>query len=156
MNSRVVRFGMVGLVNTAIGLAVLYAALFAGFGDFLSNALGYGSGLIVSFFLHRGWTFAGKTNSLPRDAGGFVVAWIIAYLANLAAITFGRSVGFIDNPLVQLAGVGAFTVTFYVLTTWMVFTGKPSPDIAATPVSDNSDRLQDGSSVATCSDTTSG
>lgn len=129
MSSRIVRFGIVGIANTAIGLAVLYGALFAGLGDFASNALGYGCGLIFSFFLHRGWTFAGRSKSLPRDAGGFVVAWIAAYLANLAVIVLGRRMGFIENPLVQLAGVVVFTVIFYLLTSRMVFTGgKPAKE----------------------------
>lgn len=123
MSRRIWRFGVVGLVNTAVGLAVLYGALFAGFGDFASNALGYGCGLVVSFVLHRGWTFAGRTGSLPRDAVGFALAWATAYGANLAAIASGRALGYIDNPFVQLAGVMVFAATFYVITSRMVFVG---------------------------------
>lgn len=116
-----VRFGIVGVANTAIGLAIIYGALFAGFGDFIANALGYGCGLLVSFFLHRGWTFAGRTQSMPRDVVGFSLAWAAAYAANLGAILLGRRLGFVENPLVQLAGVMVFTVTFYLLTSRMVF-----------------------------------
>jgi putative flippase GtrA len=123
MKSRIWRFGIVGVVNTLVGLAVIYAALFAGLGDFAANALGYGCGLVLSFVLHRGWTFAGRTKSLPRDAVGFVLAWVAAYAANLAAIAVGRSQGFIDNPFVQLAGVTVFAVTFYVITSRLVFAG---------------------------------
>lgn len=124
MTSRIWRFGVVGIVNTAIGLAVIYGALFAGLGDFASNALGYGCGLVVSFVLHRGWTFAGRTKSLPRDAAGFVLAWLTAYGLNLATIALGRSFGFIDNPFVQLAGVLVFTIAFYVITSRVVFVGR--------------------------------
>ena len=131
MTPRIVRFGIVGLANTTIGLAVIYTALYAGLGDFASNALGYGCGLILSFFLHRGWTFAGRTRSLPRDAVGFVLAWVTAYLVNIAAIACGRALGFIDNPFVQLAGVVVFTGTFYVLTSRMVFTKGNSLDRAS-------------------------
>jgi putative flippase GtrA len=123
MSSRILRFGFVGIANTLIGLAVLYGALFAGLGDFASNALGYGCGLVVSFVLHRGWTFAGRTKSLPRDAIGFVLAWVAAYLANLAVIAVGRALGFIDNPFVQLGGVLVFATTFYAITSRMVFAG---------------------------------
>lgn len=121
MTSRIWRFSVVGIVNTAVGLAVLYGALFAGLGDFAANALGYGCGLVLSFVLHRGWTFAGRTKSLPRDAVGFMLAWIAAYGANLGAIALGRSLGYIDNPIVQLAGVVVFAATFYVITSRMVF-----------------------------------
>ena len=121
MNSRIWRFGIVGVVNTLVGLAVIYAALFAGLGDFASNALGYGCGLLVSFVLHRGWTFAGRTRSLPRDAVGFVLAWATAYAANIATIAAGRALGFIDNPFVQLAGVVVFAATFYLVTSRLLF-----------------------------------
>jgi putative flippase GtrA len=131
MSSRIWRFGVVGVANTAIGLAVIYGALFAGLGDFASNALGYGSGLLVSFVLHRGWTFAGRTKSLQRDAVGFVLAWAAAYIANLTAIALGRGLGFFDNPFVQLAGVAVFSATFYLLTSRMVFASETAPKVAA-------------------------
>ena len=126
MTSRLQRFGIVGIINTAVGLGVIYLAMFAGLGDFASNALGYGCGLILSFFLHRGWTFAGSGKSLPRDATGFVLAWIAAYLLNLAVIASGRRLGFVDNSIVQLAGVGVFAASFYLLTNRIVFTARKS------------------------------
>jgi putative flippase GtrA len=103
---------------------VLYGALFAGLGDFASNALGYAVGLVVSFVLHRGWTFAGRTRTLSRDAIGFGLAWATAYLANLTVIGAGRSLGFIENPFVQLAAILIFAATFYVLTSRLVFVGS--------------------------------
>jgi putative flippase GtrA len=121
MTSRIWRFSVVGVINTAVGLAVIYGALFAGLGDFASNALGYGVGLVVSFVLHRGWTFAGRTRTLSRDAVGFGLAWVIAYLANLAVIGAGRGLGFIENPFVQLCGVLVFATAFYLLTSRLVF-----------------------------------
>jgi putative flippase GtrA len=121
MTSRIWRFSVVGVVNTAVGLAVIYGALFAGLGDFASNALGYGVGLVVSFVLHRGWTFAGRARTLSRDAIGFGLAWVVAYLANLAVIGVGRSLGFTENPFVQLGGVLIFAATFYLLTSRLVF-----------------------------------
>jgi putative flippase GtrA len=121
MTSRIWRFSVVGVVNTAVGLAVIYGALFSGLGDFASNALGYGVGLVVSFVLHRGWTFAGRTRTLSRDAVGFGLAWVVAYLANLAVIGVGRSLGFTENPFVQLGGVLIFAAAFYLLTSRLVF-----------------------------------
>jgi putative flippase GtrA len=124
MTSRIWRFSVVGVANTAIGMAVLYGALFAGLGDYVSNALGYGVGLIVSFLLHRGWTFAGRTRTLLRDAAGFGLVWVIAYLTNFGIIAAGRSLGFIENPIVQLTGVLVFAGTFYLLTSRVVFVGS--------------------------------
>lgn len=156
MRSRIWRFGVVGVANTAIGLTILYGALFAGLGDFASNALGYGSGLVVSFVLHRGWTFAGRSKSLQRDAVGFIFAWVAAYLANLATIALGRELGFLDNPLVQLAGVAVFSVAFYLLISRMVFAGAASSDAASAPVRANAAPATRASPAPSPSDPASG
>lgn len=126
MNSQLLRFGSVGLLNTAVGLAVIYAALFAGLGDFLSNALGYSVGLLLSFLLHRSWTFAGKGKSLSRDALAFFATWLVAYAVNLGVLSMGRALGWSENPLVHLLAVMAFSATSYLLSDRLVFVSKVS------------------------------
>jgi putative flippase GtrA len=48
------RFGAVGVVNTAIGLTAIYALMFFfGVGPILANAVGYAIGLVISFAPNR-------------------------------------------------------------------------------------------------------
>ena len=51
---RMLRFGAVGLLNMALGYAVILAGLALGIGDIISNA----AGLPLGFFPNRQWTFS--------------------------------------------------------------------------------------------------
>ena len=55
---RMLRFGAVGLLNMALGYAVILAGLALGLGDIISNATGYAAGLVLGFFPNRQWTFS--------------------------------------------------------------------------------------------------
>jgi putative flippase GtrA len=53
-----VKFAVVGVANTVVGLAAIYLCKWLlGFNDALANITGYTVGLIISFLLNRGWTF---------------------------------------------------------------------------------------------------
>lgn len=55
---RIVRFGLVGVVNTLIDL-ILFSLLVQGaaFGVVAANVLSYGTGILNSFVMNRAWTF---------------------------------------------------------------------------------------------------
>lgn len=117
----VIRFALVGLLNTLIGFAVILIGLRIGLGDYAANALGYGVGLGVSYALNRNWTFrAGQPASL-REFGRFALAFAVAYSANLSVVAAGRAMGMIGQPLVHFAGLGLYTVLFFVMSRLFVF-----------------------------------
>jgi putative flippase GtrA len=115
------RFGAVGLVNTAIGLAAIYAVMFFfRTGPAIANAVGYAIGLAVSFSLNRVWTFSSKgpvAHVLPK----YLLVAAICYLLNLGAVLTAISY-FSANPyLAQLLGVGIYTVCMFFGCRWFVF-----------------------------------
>ena len=58
MNFQFVRFLMVGVANTIVGLSVMYLLLhLAGLSYWTSTFLGNSVGAVVSFFLNRSFTF---------------------------------------------------------------------------------------------------
>jgi putative flippase GtrA len=118
---QLVRFGVVGLVNTGIGLALIYAAMyFFKAGPALANAIGYGIGLAVSFTLNRFWTF-GDDRHASKVLPSYVLAAALAYLCNLGTVLLGTR-AFHANPyLMQLAGVAVYTGSMFVLCRWFVF-----------------------------------
>ena len=65
---RILRFGLVGLLNTAIGLGTIYV-LQLGFGvDYrLANTAGYALGIVNSFVLNRIWTFKSRDTRVARQ-----------------------------------------------------------------------------------------
>jgi putative flippase GtrA len=111
---RLLRFGFVGLANTALGYSVILAFLAMGYGDYLSNFSGYAAGLTLSFFLNGWWTFDNRAHLDQTTLLKYAVTFLIAYSVNLGIVAGARALGFVDNPLVHLTGIGAYAVIFYV------------------------------------------
>lgn len=117
----VVKFGLVGLLNTAIGFAIILAALSAGLNDYAANALGYGLGLMVSYSLNRYWTFSAKSQPSLRELIVFGGVFSVAYSANLLVLTSFRAAGFVDQPFAHLLGLAVYSGLFYILSRNVVF-----------------------------------
>ncbi|WP_027054441.1 GtrA family protein [Mesorhizobium erdmanii] len=121
--SRMLRFGAVGLLNTALGYSLILAGLTLGLGDIVSNAAGYAAGLTLGFFLNRQWTFARAGGFRSGAVARYAITFIVAYGANLSVVIAGMSAGFIENPFVHLAGNCLYSVIFYLGSARFVFVG---------------------------------
>lgn len=121
---KLLRFVIVGIFNTVIGLVIIFAAkaLFS-FGDLPSNVLGYGVGLLVSFFLNRNWTFQHNGKIFPACLR-FSIAVALAYSLNLATVFGLRDGAGINSYLSQAAGVIPYTVFFYLASRYYVFSKR--------------------------------
>ena len=115
------RFALVGVLNTAIGFTAILLALRLGMGDYAANATGYALGLAVSYALNRSWTFRAANAPNLAEFGRFSAAFALAYGANLGVLAVGRAAGLAGHPLLHLAGLGVYSVLFFVLSRWMVF-----------------------------------
>ncbi|MBN9241970.1 MAG: GtrA family protein [Mesorhizobium sp.] len=113
------RFGAVGLLNTALGYAVILAGLAMGWGDVASNATGYAAGLVTGFLLNRSWTF--RSGGGLRQACRYMLAFLVCYCANLAVLAAARSIGFVESPFAHLAGIGVYSALFYFCSARYVF-----------------------------------
>jgi putative flippase GtrA len=115
------RFVVVGVLNTAAGLTVIFAAkALLGLGDLAANAAGYSVGLAASFLLNRSWTFRDRGRISPALLR-FLAAFGLAYLANLAAVFALRDLVQVDSYLAQAAGVVPYTVLFFLASRAFVF-----------------------------------
>ena len=118
---RILKFVAVGLVNTAVGLGVIYAATyFLAWRDVTANAMGYAVGLAVSFVLNARWTFhAGHADfaTLAR----FLLCFAAAYGVNLAVLRFALDVAGLGSYLAQAGAVMSYTVVFYLISRSFVF-----------------------------------
>lgn len=115
------RFVTVGLLNTGLGLAAIFAAkALLGWGDLVANVFGYAVGLGISFILNRAWTFRDRGPIAPAVLR-FLVAFGVAYLANLAMV-FGLRDGVgVDSYVAQAAGVIPYTALFFLVSRAFVF-----------------------------------
>jgi putative flippase GtrA len=120
---RMLRFGAVGLLNTALGYTVILAGLALGLGDIVSNATGYAAGLVLGFFLNRQWTFTSADGFRQGTSLRYGIVFLSAYSINLAVVIAARSAGIIGSPLVHLAGICVYSVVFYLGSSRFVFVG---------------------------------
>jgi len=115
------RFGLVGVVNTLVGLAVIAALLRLGAGDWISNAASYAVGLCVSFTLNRRWTFGVCGAVDTREIARFLCVFAVAFGCNLAVLAAMRSLGFTENLIGQGAAMIAYSAVFFLLSRRFVF-----------------------------------
>jgi putative flippase GtrA len=131
---RPLRFGFVGLLNTTLGLGVIFAAkAFLGLGDLTANVLGYAAGLLASFALNGRWTFNHHGRALPA-LGRFGLAFAVAYGLNLVTVFGLRDTIQLNAYAAQALGVVPYTVCFYLTSAYYVFpqtTAATVPKISA-------------------------
>jgi len=129
---RILRFGIVGLVNTALGYGVILAGLALGWGDFAANAAGYAVGLCAGFLLNRDWTFRSGTRSRKGTLRRYGLVFMVAYGANLIVLALARSLGHVGSPIAQLVGLGTYSTLFYLGSAHYVFAVATDAPIAET------------------------
>jgi putative flippase GtrA len=107
------RFSIVGLINTFIGLSVIYLSKFIGFDDVVSNLIGYSFGLVASFILNKKWTFLYEGSNFSA-ALKFSAVTVVAYLSNLLVVVFLLDTVRVNGFIAQAAAVPVYALVAYV------------------------------------------
>jgi putative flippase GtrA len=110
---QLMRFAAVGVLNTVLGYAVIFACMYlAGLGAVTSNVIGYLVGLIVSYVMNRTFTFRSVAPA-SREMIRFVSIFLLAYLANLAVLVLSIDHFGVHEGVAQIgAGVVYFGLSF--------------------------------------------
>ncbi len=107
------RYLTVGAVNTLIGLAAIYLAIFLfRANDVVANLIGYSFGLACSYALNRRWTFASDGAVAPQLLK-FLLVMLVAYLANLGAVLGLTRYLAVNRYLAQAVGALPYTIIGY-------------------------------------------
>jgi putative flippase GtrA len=121
------KFALVGLANSAIGLATIYVLKLFEVSDVVANICGYSIGLTVSFVFNRNWTFHHSGTVLPA-ALRFLSVFAIAYLANLGTVLgLIRLLG-LNSYAAQTLGIVPYTTLFYLGSRYVAFRLEKSVD----------------------------
>jgi len=113
------RYLSVGLLNTALGLSVIWGLMLVGLDPVPANMAGYTAGLVLSFFLNRAWTFNARRSGWP--VARFLGAFLIAYGANLTVLVLGIRVLPEAAYALQLVANIVYSVLFFLLCRFFVF-----------------------------------
>ncbi|HEY7490654.1 MAG TPA: GtrA family protein [Candidatus Tectomicrobia bacterium] len=109
----IVRFAVVGIGNTLVGLWCIYVGKWLlQLGDVPANLLGYACGLSISFVLNQRWSFRYQGRSSPALARLLVVI-VIAYLLNLAVVVSSRDRLHLNSYLAQALGIIPYAIFGY-------------------------------------------
>lgn len=80
------RYISVGSFNTLIGLSIIFISMhYIGLSPFISNFFGYLLGLVISYFMHKVYTFKSYHINFSNFLI-YLVIFFIAYLSNLFSL----------------------------------------------------------------------
>jgi putative flippase GtrA len=108
-----------GLINTIIGLGLIYTFMYFNFNNYMANFLGYIFGLIFSFILHKKYTFKNNEKTTNKQIYTFVVIFLIAYSVNI--IILYSSLFYITEYIAQLLAICGYVSVSYLLNKTMTF-----------------------------------
>lgn len=113
LDRRVRRFAAVGVANTALGLALIFAGkAILGLGDVTANFGGYAIALLAGFALNKRWTFEHRGGTAAA-LGRYVSVLLAAYVANLSVTVWAIDALHVDSYWAQAAGVVPYALLGY-------------------------------------------
>jgi len=134
-----VKFIMVGVLNTALTLVVIYICKsILEINEYVSNLIGYVAGVINSFLWNKNWVFRAKDHLL-RQSADFLIGFGLCYLLQLAVIylivectPYGKMIWTIGDytfsgyAVATLIGMGVYTIAYFIYNRIITFrTEKP-------------------------------
>ncbi|OIK15654.1 polysaccharide biosynthesis protein GtrA [Bacillus sp. MUM 116] len=128
-----IRFIMVGVLNTIVGLSVMYLLLHAfHLSYWISTFIGNSVGAVVSFFLNRSFTFK-SNNTVSKSAIRFIIVILCCYFISydlaknlVSAVLYSNHFfsGKITTDMAVLVGTGLYTVLNYLGQKLFVYSKK--------------------------------
>jgi len=119
---RVIRFALVGILNTALSLGTIYLLQNGLCVDYrIANAAGYALGILTSFALNRIWTFKSTDTPVMRQGARFLANALICWgVQILAVIAMVEALG-VAKELAQPLGMIVYTGCNYIGNRLFVF-----------------------------------
>ncbi|MBA1419956.1 MAG: GtrA family protein [Epsilonproteobacteria bacterium] len=112
------RYNLVGLINTVVGFGLIMLLMYMGINAVLSNAIGYGIGAILSYFLNKHYTFTYKNDSM-RVAIKFFAVLGVAYLLNYMVLM--TLLATINPYIAQAVSAVVYTLSAFIMMKFLVF-----------------------------------
>lgn len=85
---QLIKFATVGVINTFVTLCTIFICKsLLSINPYVSNAIGYGVGLVNSFLWNRRWVFDGRQGRMGRQGVLFLVGFALCYVVQLAVVS---------------------------------------------------------------------
>ncbi|MFT4344163.1 MAG: GtrA family protein [Candidatus Woesearchaeota archaeon] len=116
-----IRFCLVGIISTTCNYTLFLILLFSGVHYIIASSLGYISGIIISYFINKSFTFNVTQKTTIHHLAKYYAVFILSLIFGLGLIHVQVSY-FLIHPAIAYAVVLAITtVTNYLGTHYLVF-----------------------------------
>ena len=123
--AEMVRYGLVGLVNTAVGFSTIAVAMQALHWHYaIANVLGYGLGLTVSFILNRHFTFRSPRTFRPREPLLFLLVFGVSYVIQMGALVLCVEALRMNRLAAQAIAMALYTAIGYIGNKYLTFRAR--------------------------------
>lgn len=119
VSSQLVRYGLVGVINTAITFSVIVVLMYLGVSAVTSNVIGYAFGLLNSYLMNRQFTF--NAPKAQKRALRFLSGFFIAYGLNLVALVLLMQTGIVPVLVAQLVAMIIYNASFFIAMKCWIF-----------------------------------
>ena len=114
-----IRFLLIGIINTLLGLSVIFILIYFNINNYLANLIGYLVGLVFSFLLHKHYTFNNKTKTIKKQIIIFIVVFLVSYSINFYILYI--SLEYVSKYIAQIMALIAYTFVSYLLNKFITF-----------------------------------
>ncbi len=119
---QLVRFGIVGIMNTLITLIIIYILQEICFVDYkIANAIGYIAGVINSFFWNKLWVFKKLNSNFIPEIALFLISFGTCYGVQFIALLILVEGLQIPDMWAQLLGMVIYTLCNFTLNKFITF-----------------------------------
>lgn len=116
---QIIKYGLVGIINTIITLLLIIALTYAGVNPFLSNVIGFSAGLLNSFYMNKNYTF--YKNSSKGSLIHFLLAFVPSYILNILILYLTKDLAEYNIIVPQLLAMLSYNILFFALMKTWVF-----------------------------------
>ena len=118
---QLLKYSIVGIFNTAIGLTVIYFFFnVLNFNYIVANIIGYACGLVNSFIWNKKWTFK-SSKHYSKEIVPFLIVFGISYAANLLTVILSVELIKIHPNIAQILGIAAYSSTNFLINRYWTF-----------------------------------
>ena len=113
-----IKYNLIGIINTLIGVSIILGLMYVGISSTVSNMIGYAIGAVISYVLNSRYTFSSTVNTKENMIKFFMVLGV-AYILNF--ITLQYLLPILNPYLAQLGAAVVYTVSSFLLARYFVF-----------------------------------
>jgi len=116
-----IRYLLVGVANTLVGLSTIYFAMYFLQLDIVkANMVGYLIGILLSFKLNKTWTFR-SSDHVASSFIRYLLVLAVAYVANLATVLFANTHFDLNPYIAQALGIIPYTAIGFLGSRYFAF-----------------------------------